>query len=323
MKPLHAIPRYLLVLVLMVVAVFLMACSTGTNAVAAAPDDTVAIEEAPTTEELPAVTALEIEEAAAAEQTISDEPVALQTSPSNSAGVDQAQGYGPGTGVHIPPTDGLNADEIAALLYMREEEKLARDIYQALYDIWGVPVFANISESEQAHMDAIAYLLDAYDLADPAAGKGASEFENAQLQTLYDELIAQGQQSLEDALRVGAAIEEIDILDLQARLSQTSNAAITQTFENLLAGSVNHLGAFATNIERQTGVAYQPQYMSQSAYQALVSTTSGRGNGPGGSNGNGQGFGNGNAPGSDAPGGNNWGGNSRGAGNGNGRWQNS
>jgi hypothetical protein len=323
MKELRVTPNTLYILVLLAAALFLVACGTSANTASAAPNSPIALEDVTTIEEIASLEADTFQEVPAAIETISNkQATASQTTPDNT-GVGQAQGYGPGTGVHTTPSGDLNADEIAALLYMREEEKLARDVYQAMYDIWGVPVFANISESEQAHMDAIAYLLDAYDLTDPAAGKGVGEFENAQLQTLYDELTAQGQQSLEDALRVGAAIEEIDILDLQARLSQTSNAAITQTFENLLAGSVNHLGAFATNIERQTGVAYQPQYMSQSAYQALVSTTSGRGNGPGGSNGNGQGFGNGNAPGNEAPGGNNWGGNGRGAGNGNGRWQNS
>jgi hypothetical protein len=323
MKKQHVTP-YLFTLALLAAALFLVACGAGAGAISAAPGNPVAIEDVTAIEAVAAVEADEIQAVTAAVQTISNEPeTAAQETLDNSPGIAQAQGYGNGTGVHVPPTGELNADEIAALLYMREEEKLARDVYQAMYDIWGVPVFANIAESEQAHMNAIAYLLDAYDLADPAAGQGLGEFENAQLQALYNELVAQGQQSLEDALLAGAAIEEIDILDLQERLAQTSNAAITQTFENLLAGSVNHLGAFATNIERQTGLAYQPQYMSQSAYQALVSTTSGRGNGSGGFNGNGQGFGNGNAPGNGTPGGNNSGGNGRGTGYGNGRWQNS
>lgn len=113
---------------------------------------------------------------------------------------------------------------------MREEEKLAHDVYAALYEIWGLPVFQNIAVSEQAHTDSVLGLLQAYGLADPAAGNGPGQFSDPTLQNLYDQLMAQGSQSLLDALRVGATIEEVDILDLQARLAQTTNAAITQVY---------------------------------------------------------------------------------------------
>ena len=74
-----------------------------------------------------------------------------------------------------------------------------------------------------------------------------------------------------DALKVGAAIEEIDILDLQERLAETDNAAIQRVFENLMAGSENHLRAFVSNIKAQTGETYAPQYLSQAAYDEIVS----------------------------------------------------
>lgn len=41
------------------------------------------------------------------------------------------------------------------LLYMREEEKLARDVYITLYEKWGIPVFNNISNRESDHNDLI------------------------------------------------------------------------------------------------------------------------------------------------------------------------
>ena len=64
--------------------------------------------------------------------------------------------------------EALNAEEEAGLLFMREEEKLARDVYLELFDEWGLRVFENIAESEQKHMDAVLYLLGKYGLEDPA-----------------------------------------------------------------------------------------------------------------------------------------------------------
>jgi hypothetical protein len=82
---------------------------------------------------------------------------------------------------------------------------------------------------------------------------------------------------------VGAAIEEIDILDLQARLSQADNADIQQVFNNLLNGSYNHLRAFVSSLGAQTGEAYQPQYLSAEAYQAIIGAAGeAGGNGKGG-----------------------------------------
>jgi hypothetical protein len=141
----------------------------------------------------------------------------------------------------IPPSD-LTADETAGLLYMREEEKLARDVYNQMYTLWGQQVFQNIASSEQNHMDQVKLLLDRYGLADPALDPG--KFSDPTLQALYDQLIAQGSVSLEEALKVGVLIEQTDIADLQVRLAQTDNADIQLVYNNLLNGSYNHLSAF-------------------------------------------------------------------------------
>ena len=183
---------------------------------------------------------------------------------------------GSGTSVLDLPASDLSEQEAAALLYMREEEKLARDVYNALYALWGQPTFSNIAASEEGHMAEIKTLLDRYALADPALAPGA--FTDPNLQALYDQLVAQGSVSLAEALKVGAAIEEIDILDLQARLSQTDNADIQQVFNNLMAGSANHLQAFTSVLLTQTGEVYQPQYLSAEAYAAIVSAQNGNGN---------------------------------------------
>ncbi len=150
-----------------------------------------------------------------------------------------------------------------------------------LYAQWGLSTFENISRSEQAHTEAIKALLDRYNLSDPAT-ETVGVFTNPDLQALYNDLAARGQTSLSEALKVGAAIEEIDILDLQERLAQTDNADIQQVFNNLLSGSNNHLRAFVTALSRQTGEVYQPQYLSAEAYQDIVAPASQSGGlGPG------------------------------------------
>jgi len=186
----------------------------------------------------------------------------------------------PSTPAELVAPGDLDDTEAEGLLFMREEEKLARDVYITLYDLWGTAVFDNIASSEQTHMDAIKTLLDRYSLEDPAAGQGVGEFTNPDLQALYDQLVAQGSQSLVEALRVGAAIEEIDILDLQEYIAQTDNADLQQVYQSLLQGSENHLRAFVSVLERQ-GESYQPQYFSQEAYDAIISADSGRGGGNG------------------------------------------
>ncbi len=198
-------------------------------------------------------------------------------------------GTGTGTSVLDIPASDLSTDEAAALLFMREEEKLARDVYNTLSTTWGQPTFSNIASSEQAHMDEIKVLLDRYALTDPALAPG--QFTNPDLQALYTQLVAQGSLSIGDALKVGAAIEEIDIRDLQTRMAQTDNADVQQVYTNLMNGSYKHLQAFTGALLTQTGETYQPQYLTAEQYQAIITSTStGQGNGQGnGGQGSGQG----------------------------------
>lgn len=164
----------------------------------------------------------------------------------------------------------LTAEEKNDLIFMREEEKLARDVYLTLYDIWGTPVFANIATSEQQHMDAILNLLNLYKLPDPAAGNLVGEFVNAELQGLYDALIARGKQSALEALMVGGVIEETDIEDLNVAMETSRLSNIDKVYQNLLNGSYNHLRAFARNIESLTGQPYVAQVVSQEIVDSIL-----------------------------------------------------
>lgn len=164
----------------------------------------------------------------------------------------------------------LSSEETADLLFMREEEKLARDTYHTLYETYGLPVFANIESSEQSHMDALLKLLEKYQLNDPAAGNAIGEFTDPELQALYDQLIAMGDRSSLDALLVGGIIEETDMEDIQAAMDRAVQADIVNTYDNLLCGSRNHLRAFADNIEAMTGRPYKAQVLEQDEVDAIL-----------------------------------------------------
>jgi hypothetical protein len=171
----------------------------------------------------------------------------------------------------------LSSSEEEGLIFMREEEKLAHDVYATLYAQWGLPVFQNIANSESTHTAAVKVLLDRYGIADPAAGNGVGEFTNPELQKLYDQLVAQGSTSLVDALKVGVAIEEKDILDLQTRLAQTSSADVQLVYNNLMHGSENHLRAFTSTLQRQSGGTYVQQYQNSSVPNSTNGTINLRG----------------------------------------------
>lgn len=170
----------------------------------------------------------------------------------------------------LPPSD-LSATEASALVFMREEEKLARDVYQLLYTQWGQKVFSNIAASEQQHMDAVALLLTRYNLPDPAAATATGVFQDPHVQELFNALMAQGQTSLIAALTVGATIEDLDIQDLQTRIAATDNADIALVFNELMKGSRNHLRSFVSQLTA-AGVSYTPQYITQAEFDAIINS---------------------------------------------------
>lgn len=168
----------------------------------------------------------------------------------------------PATEQAVVGTDGL--------LYMREEEKLARDVYLALYEKWGARAFLNIANAEQQHMDAVGALLAARSIEDPVAGSATGEFKNADLASLYSTLVKQGMQSISQAYLVGAIIEDLDISDLKEYLSKTNDEAEIRVYTNLLKGSENHMRAFTRQLDRY-GLTYKARYISDAELAAILS----------------------------------------------------
>lgn len=180
-----------------------------------------------------------------------------------------ARGYGQGGGQLVTTVAGtcqttgtcqtpsyqpLSSPETEALVFMREEEKLARDVYTTLYNQWQLPVFSNIVRSEQRHTDMMATLLQTYGVPDPVTDDTVGVFANPQLAGLYAQLVTQGQASALEALRVGVLIEETDIADLQKAISETTHPDIAMFYNNLMKASQNHLKAFSGLVDN-LGVA--------------------------------------------------------------------
>lgn len=188
------------------------------------------------------------------------------------------KGGGKAPGKNKPPTVTmqLSADAEADLLFMREEEKLARDVYDEMYDNYAKAIFDNISNAEQKHMDALKKLVDKYGLADPVTD-GRGVFGNTHLAVLYDALVAEGEDSLTAAVYVGARIEELDIMDLQEAIGNTERSDIVMTYENLMKGSRNHLRAFVRQWESITAELYTAQLMPQDEVDAIVNSPMERG----------------------------------------------
>jgi len=170
----------------------------------------------------------------------------------------------------------LSDEEVASLTFMREEEKLARDVYRVMFDEWENPIFYNISQSEQQHMDTMKSLLDKHGLPDPVIDDSTGAFVNHELDELYKDLIVDGLESRLDALYVGALIEEVDIEDIQIAIEEATHADLIRAYENLIRGSRNHLRAFVGQIESQ-GVEYKAEVLEQDVVDAIVDSPVERG----------------------------------------------
>lgn len=214
--------------------------------------------------------------AADANPTASD---VVQTSASTSTGAaisttSSANGTGIASGtVTLQP---LTAAETDTLLFVREEEKMARDVYLTLYDKWGQKVFENIAtRSEQQHMDTMKLLIDSLGLPDPVVSDAVGDFTNTTIDGLYGQLVARGFTSYAEALATGAFIEEFDINDLKEAIEETmdgtSQLAVIQAYTNLMCGSRNHLRSFVNLIEL-TGVDYQAQVLPQGEVDLIMNT---------------------------------------------------
>ncbi len=162
----------------------------------------------------------------------------------------------------------LDQVEIDDLKFLREEEKLARDVYLYSYDKYNLNVFSNISNSEQTHMDKVLSLLTKYGIADPASTERGM-FNNAVLQDLYNQLTKKADSSLVDALTVGAVIEDLDISDIDDFVVNTQKNDLLEVYSNLLCGSRNHMRSYSSQLTAN-GATYQVQFITEDEYITIL-----------------------------------------------------
>ena len=167
------------------------------------------------------------------------------------------------------PKEEVSKAEKKSLLHMYEEEKLAGDVYKTLNAKWDLRIFSNISRAEDHHQSTLAALLDKYEIEYPE-NLEIGQFKNEKLQTLYDALIAKGKVSLQEALVVGATIEDLDIFDLEEALEKDVDSEdIAYVYANLIRGSENHMRAFTRWLKRYD-FSYQSQYITKERFEKIV-----------------------------------------------------
>lgn len=167
----------------------------------------------------------------------------------------------------ITNPDSLTDSEKEGLLLMREEEKLAGDVYAYFYDKYALRPFFNINKSEVRHSDAVLSLLNYFGLKDPALSQ-RGKFTNTSIQELYNKLTSEAT-TAELALATGAFIEEYDITDLNKLIKDTENTDIKSVYTTLLNGSYNHINAF-TRVLAYRGIVYLPKILSKTEYDEII-----------------------------------------------------
>ena len=193
----------------------------------------------------------------------------------------------------------LDFPEETHLVFMREEEKLARDVYLTFAGMYPEqPVFNKIATtSEQTHTDTIRDKLAQFDVDDPnpatndlpaSIGIFTGATYGAYFTDKFRTLVARGSQSELEALYVGALIEELDMHDIVqcpkvivsmyddieeggCGLVYTDENALINAYSSLVDGSELHLRAFVGQIEAVIGAGnYEAQYLTQEEVDTIL-----------------------------------------------------
>lgn len=145
----------------------------------------------------------------------------------------------------VTSTPAYSDASIDTLLYMIQEEKLAGDLYQNFYEQTGLAVFNRIAKAEDRHMSALVTQAEKIGIdVDALLSLPEGKFANAELQVMYDELLATGSVSADAALEVGRLVEQADIADLDDAMISVVGTRLENVYGSLLTGSQQHFDAF-------------------------------------------------------------------------------
>lgn len=195
--------------------------------------------------------------------------------------------------VDAAQTATLDAGEETHLIFMREEEKLARDVYLTLGGFYpSLALFDKIDDSEQRHTDTMKAKLDQYGIPDPSTSDVVGVFTGADygwyFTEKFGELVAWGSLGALQALYVGAFIEELDMHDIvqcpevivdtdngidegECGMAYTDEKALIKSYGKLLDGSKSHLRAYVAQIEKTIGEGnYVAQYLTQEEVDEIL-----------------------------------------------------
>jgi hypothetical protein len=161
---------------------------------------------------------------------------------------EQTRVYGPQPGSTVKAP--LTAEEVTTLQLIREEEKLAHDVYADLFPYCRNKVFKAIAKQEAAHFKTIGKMLKLFGVPDPAVGS-PGVFSTPELQAAYADYLARGMVSCVEAYKVGVDIEMQDIADLGNAMDETDRAPLEQHYRHLLIGAENHLRMFQLRLQAE------------------------------------------------------------------------
>jgi len=166
----------------------------------------------------------------------------------------------------------LSESEIQTLLFTREEEKLAHDVYIYAFDKYGLNIFQNIADSESSHVLSVLRVMETYQIQDPLSGSTIpGEFTDPILNDLYSDLISRVDISLNESILVGLFIEDLDIYDLENAIAETDQSNISSMYDNLKCGSMNHMRSFYDQATA-AGITYSPEFISQSEFESIINS---------------------------------------------------
>jgi hypothetical protein len=165
--------------------------------------------------------------------------------------------------------NNLSHQDVSWLIWMREEEKLSRDVYTNLWKKWETKIFLDVAAVEQIHMDSIKLILEKYWIDDPVKDDSIWIFSSFAIKKLYDDFIFQWNKSLLDAFILAADAESLDILYISDLVKQTQNQDIISLYNTLIIWSRNHLRNYVKEI-KDNGGSYKPKYLSQEVYDGII-----------------------------------------------------
>lgn len=167
----------------------------------------------------------------------------------------------------------LTEAELETLLFTREEEKLAHDVYLYAFQKYGTLIFQNIATSETSHTQSILNTMAKYNVPDPLNGSTVQgQFSDPVILQLYQDLTAQVDVSLVSAMEVGLFIEDLDIYDLDQALLETQKTDLIAVYQNLRCGSTNHMRSFE-NLASSLGVTYSPEFITLEEYTEIINSS--------------------------------------------------